>query len=105
VSESQKDGKGGALYYADRIKKEYPQFDARVTILGHLQRGGMPSAYDRILASRMGFAAIEALLEGQRNVMIGIKNDEIVYVPIARAVKMDKPINQELISVLNVLSM
>ena len=105
VSEAQKNGVGGAMYYAERIKNEYPQFDARVTILGHLQRGGMPTAYDRILASRMGYAAIEALLEGQRNVMIGIKNDEIVYVPIARAVKMDKPINSELISVLNVLSM
>ncbi len=105
VSEAQKNGVGGAFYYADRIKKEFPQFDARVTILGHLQRGGTPSAYDRILASRMGYAAIEALLEGQRNVMIGIKNDEIVYVPISRAIKMDKPINQELIAVLNVLSM
>ncbi|MBP3203094.1 MAG: 6-phosphofructokinase [Bacteroidales bacterium] len=105
VSEAQKNGVGGALYYADRIKKEYPQFDARVTILGHLQRGGKPTAYDRILASRMGYAAIEALLEGQRNVMIGIKNDEIVYVPISRAIKTDKPINKELIDVLNVLSM
>ena len=105
VSEAQKNGVGGAFYYADRIKKEFPQFDARVTILGHLQRGGTPSAYDRILASRMGYAAIEALLEGQRNVMIGIKNDEIVYVPISRAIKMDKPINQELITVLNVLSL
>ena len=105
VSEAQKNGVGGAMYYAERIKNEYPQFDARVTILGHLQRGGVPSAYDRILASRMGYAAIEALLEGQRNIMIGIKNDEIVYVPIARAVKMNKPINQELITVLNVLSM
>ena len=105
VSEAQKNGVGGAMYYADRIKKEFPQFDARVTILGHLQRGGKPSAYDRILASRMGYAAIEALMEGQRNVMIGIKNDEIVYVPISRAIKMNKPINTELISVLNVLSM
>ena len=76
VSEAQKDGVGGAFYYAERVKKEYPQFDARVTILGHLQRGGTPSAYDRILASRMGYAAIEALLEGQRNIMIGIKNDD-----------------------------
>ena len=76
-----------------------------MTILGHLQRGGKPTAYDRILASRMGYAAIDALLEGQRNVMIGLKNDEIVYVPISKAIKMDKPINQELISVLNVLSM
>ena len=105
VSEAQKDGVGGAMYYADRIKKEFPQFDARVTILGHLQRGGMPTAYDRILASRLGYAAIEALLEGQRNVMVGIKNDEIVYVPISRAVKMNKPINDELRTVLNVLSM
>ena len=105
VSEAQKNGVGGAFYYADRIRREFPQFDAKVTILGHLQRGGTPSAYDRILASRMGFAAIEALMEGQRNVMIGIKNDEIVYVPITRAVKTDKPIKQELISVLNVLSM
>ena len=105
VSEAQKNGVGGALYYAERIKNEYPQFDARVTILGHLQRGGVPSAYDRILASRMGYAAIEALMEGQRNIMIGIKNDEIVYVPISRAVKNNKPINEELISVLNILSM
>ena len=105
VSEAQKNGVGGAMYYAERIKNEYPQFDARVTILGHLQRGGVPSAYDRILASRMGYAAIEALMEGQRNIMIGIKNDEIVYVPISRAVKKNKPINEELISVLNILSM
>ncbi len=105
VSEAQKNGVGGAMYYAERIRNEYPQFDARVTILGHLQRGGVPTAYDRILASRMGYAAIEALLEGQRNIMIGIKNDEIVYVPISRAVKNNKPINSELISVLNILSM
>ncbi len=105
VSEAQKDGVGGAMYYAERIRKEYPQFDAKVTILGHLQRGGTPSAYDRILASRMGYAAIEALMEGQRNIMIGIKDDEIVYVPISRAIKINKPINKELRNVLNVLSM
>ena len=105
VSEAQKDGLGGAMYYAERVRKEYPQYDVRVTILGHLQRGGTPSAYDRILASRLGYASIEALLEGQRNVMVGIQNDEIVYVPIQRAVKMDKPINKELINVLSVLSL
>ena len=104
VSESQKDGTGGALYYADRVRKEYPQYDVRVTILGHLQRGGTPTAYDRILASRLGYASIEALKEGQRNVMVGIRNDEIVYVPISRAVKWDKPIARELIDVLAVLS-
>ena len=104
VSESQKDGTGGAMYYAERVRKEYPQYDVRVTILGHLQRGGMPTAYDRILASRLGYASIEALKEGQRNVMVGIHNDEIVYVPISRAVKWDKPIARELIDVLSVLS-
>ena len=104
VSESQKDGTGGAFYYADRVRKEYPQYDVRVTILGHLQRGGTPTAYDRILASRLGYASIEALKEGQRNVMVGIDNDEIVYVPIGRAVKWDKPIARELIDVLAVLS-
>ncbi len=102
VSESHKDG--GAMYYADRVRKEYPQYDVRVTILGHLQRGGTPSAFDRILASRLGYSSIEALKEGQRNIMVGIHNDEIVYIPIDRAIKKDKPINHDLINVLAVLS-
>lgn len=99
---SEKDG--GAMHYADRVRKEYPQYDVRVSILGHLQRGGKPSAFDRILASRMGVAAVEALKEGQRNVMIGIIQDEMVNIPIAKAVKKDKPIAGELIAVLNTLS-
>ena len=92
------------MHYAERVRKEYPQYDVRVSILGHLQRGGKPTAYDRILASRMGVAAIEAFNEGQRNVMIGIKDDKIVYVPIARAVKINHPIDKELINVLSILS-
>jgi 6-phosphofructokinase 1 len=102
VSESKKDG--GAMHYAERVRKEYPEYDVRVTILGHLQRGGRPSAYDRILASRLGVAAVEALKEGQRNIMVGVKNDQIVYVPISKAVKIDKPLDPELINVLTVLS-
>ena len=101
VSESPK---CGAMYYADRVKKEYPEFDVRVSILGHLQRGGSPSAYDRILASRLGVGAITALREGQRNVMIGIKNDEVVYVPFCNAIKSEKPVKKELINVLGILS-
>ena len=101
VSESPK---CGAMYYADRVKKEYPEFDVRVSILGHLQRGGSPSAYYRILASRLGVGAITALREGQRNVMIGIKNDEVVYVPFCNAIKSDKPVKKELINVLGILS-
>ena len=92
------------MHYAERVRKEHPQYDVRVTILGHLQRGGTPSAFDRILASRMGVAAIEALKDGQRNVMVGISNDQIVYVPFNKAIKKDKPIDRELINVLNVLS-
>ena len=95
---------GGAMGMAERVKNEYPQYDVRVTILGHLQRGGSPTAADRILASRMGAAAIEALLEDQRNVMIGIRNDEIVYVPFSKAIKNDKPINRELLNTLRRLS-
>ena len=82
---------GGAMGLAERVKNEYPQYDVRVTILGHIQRGGSPTASDRIMASRMGEAAINALLEDQRNVMIGIQNDELVYIPFSRAIKCQKP--------------
>lgn len=101
VSESPK---CGAMYYAERVKKEYPEYDVRVSILGHLQRGGSPSAGDRILASRLGVGAVQALIDGQRNVMIGIRNDEIVYVPFSRAVRSNKPIKQDLLDAQNILS-
>ncbi len=94
----------GALYYADRVKKEFPHFDVRVSILGHLQRGGSPSAHDRILASRTGVGAIEAIMQGQRNVMIGVRNNEIVYVPLSEAIRSDKPLDMKLIQVLDELS-
>ena len=102
VSESPKSG--GAMHYAERVRKEYPEYDVRVTILGHLQRGGTPSAFDRILASRLGVAVIEALKEEQRNIMIGINNNDIVYVPFNKAIKRNKPIDKELINILNELS-
>ena len=99
VSESPK---CGAMFYSDRVKKEYPQYDVRVSILGHLQRGGSPSARDRILASRLGAGVIDAILDGQRNVMIGIRNDQVVYVPFSDAVRPDK--GMSLIKVLDELS-
>ena len=85
-------------------ESEYPQYDVRVTILGHLQRGGSPTAHDRILASRLGAAAIDAIMEDQRNVMIGIEHDEIVYVPFSKAIKNDKPVKRDLVNVLKELS-
>ena len=95
---------GGAMALAERVKNEFLQYDVRVTILGHIQRGGSPTANDRILASRMGAAAIDALLEDQRNVMIGIRNDQIEYVPFNKAIKNDKPINRDLLNTLRILS-
>lgn len=95
---------GGALKLAERVKNEYPQYDVRVSILGHLQRGGSPSAQDRILASRMGVAAIQAFLEDQRNVMIGIRENEIDYVPFQRAIKKEREISEELLEVLRISS-
>ena len=101
VSESPK---CGALYYADRVRNEFPDYDVRVSILGHLQRGGRPSAHDRILASRTGVGAIDAILQGQRNVMVGVRNNEIVYVPLSEAIRSDKPFDKKLITVLDELS-
>ncbi|MDO5759583.1 MAG: 6-phosphofructokinase [Bacteroidota bacterium] len=95
----------GAYYYANRVKKEFPEYDVRVTILGHLQRGGSPSAHDRILASLTGYGAIEAITQGQRNIMVGIRNNELVYVPFSEAIRSDKPMDKKLIKVLNVLSL
>lgn len=95
---------GGALGLAQRIKDEFPEYDARVTILGHLQRGGSPTAADRILASRMGAQAITALMEGQRNVMIGIKNGELVYVPFSKATTHKHSITSHDIEIVKMLS-
>ncbi len=93
---------GGAMAIAERARKEYPQFNVRVTILGHLQRGGSPTAQDRILASRMGAAAIDALMEGQRNIMIGDDDEKIVYVPFSKALRREeKPIDRSLLDLLH----
>ena len=101
VSESPK---CGAYFYADRVKKEFPEYDVRVSILGHLQRGGSPTARDRILASRTGVGAIEAIMQGQRNVMIGVRYNEVVFVPFSEAIRTDKPLDMKLVQVLNELS-
>ena len=101
VSESPK---CGAVYYAERVKKEFPNYDVRVSILGHLQRGGRPTAHDRILASRTGVGAIDAIMQGQRNVMVGVRNNEVVYVPLSEAIRSDKPFDKKLITVLDELS-
>jgi 6-phosphofructokinase 1 len=95
---------GGAFNIAKQVEKDYPQYDVRVTILGHVQRGGSPTAADRILASRLGVAAVETLLEDQQSVMVGIENDEIVLVPFSTAIKYDKILNPKLLDSIRILS-
>lgn len=96
---------GGAMGVAKRLQESHPEYDVRVSILGHMQRGGSPCAEDRIMASRMGVAAVEALLDGQRNVMIGIVNDELVHVPFSRAIKDDKSVDPAMVQALAMLSL
>lgn len=95
---------GGAAAVAKLIAEAHPEYSPRVTVLGHLQRGGSPTANDRILASRMGIAAIQALQEEQRSIMIGIQNDEIVYVPLIKAIKEKKDVKADKWSALQILS-
>ncbi|MDO4671469.1 MAG: 6-phosphofructokinase [Porphyromonadaceae bacterium] len=95
---------GGAMGVANLIKDRYPDYDVRVTILGHIQRGGSPCATDRIIASQMGIEAVRAILEGQRNVMVGIMNGEVVYVPFDRAIKGNKPVGDNMLNALAILS-
>lgn len=95
---------GGAYKIAQKIGKEHPEFDIRVSVLGHMQRGGNPSAFDRETASRLGFAAVEALLDDQKSVMIGILNGKIVHVPFSKAIKNSKSLNSALLNLVKILS-
>jgi 6-phosphofructokinase 1 len=95
---------GGAMAIAENLKDELKDYEVRVSILGHLQRGGSPSALDRVNASRLGNAAVEALMDGQQSVMVGLQNDEIVLVPFRKAVKLHKKLNQSLIDIIDILN-
>lgn len=98
------DESGGAYQVADAVKKNFDKYDVRVTILGHIQRGGSPSAYDRVLASEMGYAAVKGLIEGKYNVMVGRQGRGIVYVPFEKAIKHNKELNKYLLEIAETLS-
>ncbi|WMN07000.1 6-phosphofructokinase [Marivirga arenosa] len=98
------DEEGNAMEIAEKVKKKIAQKDIKVSILGHIQRGGSPSAQDRILASRLGLGAIEGLMKGKKNVMAGIINDKLVYTSFEDSITKNKPLNQELIHMVKVLS-
>lgn len=98
------DESGGAYKLANNVKKHFPNYDTRITVLGHLQRGGSPSAFDRVTASRLGHAAVEALLDDQKSTMVGIQNNEIVTVPFRKAIKLHKSVDPNLLEIAEILS-
>lgn len=95
---------GGAIKISEKVKKEHPEYDVKVTILGHLQRGGSPTAFDRVSASLMGVSAVEALLDDQRNIMVGLANGKKVYTPFSEALKNKKALNPQLLELTPILS-
>ncbi len=95
---------GGAEEIAQRVKEDFKEFDVRVNVLGHMQRGGSPSAFDRFLASRMGVAAVEALLDNQRSIMIGFVNHDIAHVPLNKTIKGHRDLNRILLDVADILT-
>ena len=99
------DDVGGAFVIAEKVKKRLPDYDTRITILGHIQRGGSPTAMDRVNSSRMGFAAVEALMNGEKNSMIGIVDKNIKYTPFENAVKHIQELNTDLMRMVDILSL
>ncbi len=98
------DDAGGAFEVANKVKNHLPYYDTRVVVLGHIQRGGVPTCMDRVLASRLGHAAVEALIDGLSNVMVGQVNSEIVHTSFAKACKYHQEVSPNLLSLVEVLS-
>tara|TARA_B100000949_G_C14287057_1_gene454821 strand:- start:4476 stop:5363 length:888 start_codon:yes stop_codon:yes gene_type:complete len=103
VAEGDKTGKS-VFELKEYVEEHLPIYDVRVSVLGHMQRGGAPSCYDRVLASRMGVKAVESLLEGQTNFMVGVQNNKIILTPISKAIKGHTKIDKELIRVSEIMT-
>ncbi|RYD74050.1 MAG: 6-phosphofructokinase, partial [Sphingobacteriales bacterium] len=95
---------GGAQEVANVIKEKLPNQEVRVCILGHIQRGGSPTCFDRLIASRMGYHAVESLMEGRHNVFVGIVNNKMHYIPLNEAVKKKQRISEEWMKIVKILS-
>lgn len=98
------DDAGGAYKIAEAVKQKFDYYDTRVTVLGHIQRGGSPSCIDRVNSSRLGVEAVEALLKGKREVMLGLMNNQFTYTPFAKAAK-HKAVNKDLVRIAEILSL
>jgi 6-phosphofructokinase 1 len=99
------DDAGGAFEIAKVVKDKFPGIDTRVSILGHIQRGGAPSCMDRVLASRLGVAAVESLIAGRNREMIGVVNGQIHFTPFSNAIKHNPEVNPELLKIVEILSL
>lgn len=103
VSEGDKIGKN-VFELKDYVDQNLPEYDVRVSVLGHMQRGGRPSCFDRVLASRLGVKAVETLLEGKTNLMVGLINDKMHLTPLEEAIKGRSEIDSELLKVSDIIS-
>jgi 6-phosphofructokinase 1 len=103
IAEGDKTGKN-VFEIAEYVEKNLPYYEVRVSVLGHMQRGGRPSCFDRVLASRMGVHAVESLLKGVSNVMVGIDNSQMILTPLESSIKGKTKINKNLIRVSEILS-
>ncbi len=99
------DESGGAYKVAEKLKEQFPQFDMRVSILGHIQRGGSPTCMERVNASIMGYNAVEALLQDKHGVMIGIVNKQVTYTPFENAIKHTQALNPAMLKMMEILSL
>ncbi len=95
---------GGAIDIAKKVQGQFKDYDIRITILGHIQRGGSPTCFDRVLASQLGIEAVQALLNGQTGVMIGKRHEQIVQTPFEKAVKYHHELNPTLLKIIDILS-
>ena len=103
VAEGDKIGKN-VFELKDYVEKHLPDYEARVSVLGHIQRGGSPTCFDRVLASRMGVKAIDSLLKNKTQVMTGIKNNKMALTPLIEAVKGKSKIDSELLRISDIMS-
>jgi 6-phosphofructokinase 1 len=95
---------GGAFAIAEKVKEDFKDYDTRVSVLGHIQRGGTPSAYDRVSASVLGYHAVEALLDDQKSIMVGFKDNEVAHVPFRKVIKLKKQVDPEQMLMVEILS-
>jgi len=95
---------GGANEVAKVVKERLPQVETRVCILGHIQRGGAPTCLDRLIASRMGYSAVECLIEGRHNIMVGILNNKMHFTPLEKAVKAKQKISEDWLKIVKILA-